>query len=360
MSQPIPKEPEPTEEWGIMVLLDLVGSTPQGLDGSDENLREYHRRRIEHVTKCAKKHGIERLDDQGDADLLFLPGDKPVPLLELFHDLNERDPVPGYLHFRPVLRMVAHFSKFALSPRNALGLRKQLSSNHLTLQFRFEKACPERALLMTRPLHELANHSVPGDWLRCKKPVPEKLEEWLRIIGNEIYWIGLPGEDLQARVEASYAKLSNEALAPKPVASADRKTLSDSEPSESEFRSLVVNRILDFILLVATIIVLWQGVNDNWTPSLLLPISVGFKGMWIMWDMDPELKVLAFTALLAVVGGSTILVANSVAKKESHSGWWNTGVGLFAFGAGMATVMAVMHSRRGRFSPATEPNRSKQ
>lgn len=359
MSQPTQNQPGPTEEWGIMILLDLVGSTPQGLVGSDKELREYHRQRIEHVTECARKHGIERLDDQGDADILFLPGDRAQPLLELFHDLNRRNPVPAYLHFQPVLRMVAHHHRFAFSPRDAKGLRKQLSSNHLTLQFRFEKACPERALLMTRPLYELVRDHIPPDWLRCNKHVPQKLGEWLKIIGDEIYWIGLPGDDLQTKVEATYARLCDEARAPKPVAAAERETKSDSEPSEPELRSLFVNRILDVVLLAATIIILWHGMHGNWYLSVLFPISVGLKGMWIMWDLPPEVKVLAFMALFAFVGGSTILFGNLVAKKESRSGSWNAGWGFLAYGAGMATVLVVMQSRRGGIPPTTGIDRSK-
>lgn len=349
MSQPIDNEAEPTQEWGIMILLDLVGSTSQGLIGSDEELREYHRRRIEHVTACARTHGIERLDDQGDADLLFLLGDQPEPLLELFHDLNSRNPVPDYLHFQPVFRMVAHYNKFAFSPRDAQGLRKQLSSNHLTLQFRFEKACPARALLMTRMLYERVRDKVPDGWLQCKKNVPPKLKEWLTITGDEIYWLGLPADDLQTKVDVAYGKLCDEAQAPMTIPTAATRdiTKSEGEPSKRESQSLFVNLILDIVILVVAFFAFWQGMSDNWHPSLLLPVSFGLKGVWIIWDLAPGIRILTFTAVVAIVVGSTILVGNLVAKKPTHSAWWTAGGVLFAFGAGMAMVLAVMQSRRG-------------
>lgn len=346
MSQPIQNEAEPPQERGIMILLDLVGSTHQALEGSDTQLREYRRRRIEHVTACAQKYGIERLDDQGDADLLFLPGDSPKALLEFFHDINHRDPVPDYLHFRPVFRLVAHYNRFAFSPRGADGLRKQLPSNYLTLLFRFEKSCPERALLMTRPLYELVCDHVPATWLQCKKPVPPKLEEWLRITAKEMYWLGFPGDDLRRKVEAVLG-LADDDLQTKVEATYAKL----SEPSTREFQSLVVSSFLDVVLLAVTIVAFWQGMSDNWNPSLLLPISLGLKGMWIMWELPHEVKVIAFMALLAVVSGSTILLGALVAKKESPSGWWTAGWGLLALGGIMAAVLAVMQSRRGGIPP---------
>ena len=209
-------QPDPTE-WGIMVLLDLVGSTPQSLDGSDQQLRDYQQHRLQHVTQRARRHGFERLDDQGDADLLFRPGDDARPLLELFHDLNHRDPVPDFLHFRPMQRMVAHHQRFAFGPRDAEGRRKQLSSNHLTLQFRFEKACPERALLVTRQLYELLRDHTPHDWVRCVKPIPHKLKEWSRLTADEIHWLGLPGTPLHANVQRSYAQLEEKVAAAEAV-----------------------------------------------------------------------------------------------------------------------------------------------
>lgn len=522
-----------------MVLLDLVGSTPQGLNGSDEDLREYHRRRIAHITECAIRHGIERLDDQGDADLLFLPGNTPQqvkPLLDLFDELNLGNPVPDYLHFKPVLRMVAHYNRFAFSARDTNGLRKQLSSNHLTLQFRFEKACPERTLLMTRQLFELVRALIAADWPQCNKPVPEKLAEWLKITGNEIYWLGLPGDNLQTKVDTAYAKLCDVAQMPNSVApvvqadppfkhtaihaitpstarqktvfisyrrdiagkavartltqaltqrgydvfldvdcidagkwehqilaevprrshflllltpgALDRCTSADdwvrkefelavqsgcnivpirdesvdvsvlmascpdcmkpafdyqihqlrhsgydadieelttryirprvvllkspvsdiveaAEPnraaSKRKSQSIFVNPVLDALLLVAFVVTLLLGMNDNWSAAPLIPIALILKGIWIIGDLPHEIKIFAFSALIAIVCGTAILVGNLMsmkAKNEPRWGWWITGGVLLAFGTGVATILAVMHSRRGNH-PVTGNDRNK-
>ncbi|MEN9575767.1 MAG: hypothetical protein RL514_3622 [Verrucomicrobiota bacterium] len=203
---------DPTE-WGIMVLLDLVGSTGQSLAGSDKELRDYQQHRLQHVTARAQRHGFERLDDQADADLLFRPGDDARPLLDLFHDLNHRDPIPPYRHFQPVQRMVAHYQRFAFGPRDAQGRRKQLASNHLTLQFRFEKACPARALLVTSELYQLLRDHAPRDWVQCHEPIPHKLREWSRLTADEIHWLALPGEPLAANVQRSYAQLEEKVRA---------------------------------------------------------------------------------------------------------------------------------------------------
>lgn len=359
MSQPIHNQGESTHEWGIMIVLDLVGSAPQGLEGSDKELREYHSHRIKQVTACARTLGIERLDDQGDADILFLAGDQPQPLLELFHDINARNPVPNYLHFRPVFRMVAQHQRFAFSPRDARGLRKQLPSSHLTMLFRLEKACPERALLMPRQLYELVRDHVPAEWPQSSKPVPPKLQEWLKITGDEIYWLGLPGEELQAKVEVAYVNLCDDAQAATLIGPAERMAHSNYKPSEREFRKQLVHRILDVVLLAVTIFVFWHGMSENWYPSVLLPISFGLKGMWVVWDLSPEVKVLAYLALFALVVGSAILAGLMAAKKESRSGWWIAGWGLLACGTGIATVVTVIQSRHGRIPPTAEIDRSK-
>lgn len=114
---------------------------------------------------------------------------------------------------------------------------------------------------------------------------------------------------------------------------------------QRKFGALLFNRVLDIFVLASMILVLWQGMSDNWDPFLLLTIPISLKGMSIVWGLPPEMTVLAFAALFALVAGLTILAVD-LTKKQLNPGWRYAGLALLAYGAGMATVLMITHSRR--------------
>lgn len=105
-----------------------------------------------------------------------------------------------------------------------------------------------------------------------------------------------------------------------------------------------VNHILDILLLTAVILTLSQGMNNDWRAALLIPITLGMKGVWIMRELPSEIMFLAYASLFAIVCGSTILVGNLQTKKEWQGGIWIAGFTPLAFGLGMATTLAVTQS----------------
>lgn len=198
----LPKQGNPTasvaervqqfEEWGFMILLKSDDSNANDPAYSAQHLNEYQHHRISHVKERAESRGLEWITDTRNADLLWLTGDRPGPLLELFHDLNHRNPVPCYLKFRPKFGMVAHYNRFSFTRLAEKGPRRELSNRHLKLIYCLEGACPTFTLLATRPAYELMEGCLSEDWDQKRKPIPNQLVEWRKVIANELYWIGLP------------------------------------------------------------------------------------------------------------------------------------------------------------------------
>jgi hypothetical protein len=120
--------------------------------------------------------------------------------------------------------------------------------------------------------------------------------------------------------------------------------------SKRKFPSVLINLILDILMMTALTITLLQGMNDDWGAALLIPITVGLKGMWIILGLPSEIKFLALAALMAVVSGSAILAGNLKAKKDLRGAWGIAGWTLLTVGIGVAMAVAIMQSVRGRDS----------
>ncbi len=116
--------------------------------------------------------------------------------------------------------------------------------------------------------------------------------------------------------------------------------------SKSKSPSVLVDRILDMTLLLAFMFTLLQGMNDDWSAALLIPITICLKGFWLIPSLSSEVKIIAFAALIALVCGSTILAGSLRLKKDLRGAWGIAGWILLALGVGAAAAVAIIQSVR--------------
>ncbi len=130
----------------ILVLLDVVGYTPQSRAAGGVATREFDRHFTDELRQRAEPHGFHFIKPIGDAALLW--GESPRGLVGLIQTLFKDDPIPPHAGIMPRLRMLAHKDYFVFT-HDADGSVTDVHGLEGIVLFRLEKAAHINRVIVT-------------------------------------------------------------------------------------------------------------------------------------------------------------------------------------------------------------------
>ena len=163
---------DPTD--AILVLLDVVGYTPQARAAGAHETQRFDRHLAEELQERAEPRGFQFIKSVGDAALLW--GNDPAGLVKLILDLYHRNPIPAHGGITPGLRMLAHKDWFVFS-RDAKGNVVDVHGLEGIVLFRLEKAAHLNRVLVTPHLFNGLRHLCAPNAIEFRAiELPEELK----------------------------------------------------------------------------------------------------------------------------------------------------------------------------------------
>jgi WD40 repeat protein len=168
--------PEPAD--AILILIDVVGYTPQARQAGGPQTREFDAYLKEEIVRRAGDdvHWIKSI---GDAALLWC--DKPASLLRFVLALFSKDPIPQRGDFKAALRVLAHKDFFTFS-QDASGNRIDVHGLEGIIIFRLEKTAHVNRLVVTEHLFRGLRHLLTPEHITYHT---EELHQDLKGVGTD-------------------------------------------------------------------------------------------------------------------------------------------------------------------------------
>jgi hypothetical protein len=141
-----PPAPVASPRDTILVLLDVVGYTPQARAAGGQATQVFDAYLASALRERAQRHGFHLIKTIGDAALLW--GDDPVRLVRFMVELFKDDPIPPHAGFTPTLRMLASKEYFTFT-QDAAGQVIDVHGLEGIVLFRLEKTAHLNRVIVT-------------------------------------------------------------------------------------------------------------------------------------------------------------------------------------------------------------------
>ncbi|HEX4607458.1 MAG TPA: helix-turn-helix domain-containing protein [Urbifossiella sp.] len=149
LATPPEEEGEPVD--AVLILIDVVGYTPQARQAGGPATRAFDRYFQEEVTKRAQPHQVHWIKPIGDAALLWC--ERPADMLQFVLELLQRQPIAAHGGFDPTFRVIAHKAYFTFS-RDGAGAVADVHGLDAILLFRLEKSAHRNRVVVTPHLFD--------------------------------------------------------------------------------------------------------------------------------------------------------------------------------------------------------------